>query len=299
MKPLKFDRSFDAAHGIPVPLSPLIRRIVCNNPSAFTFKGTCTYLVGHGDVGLIDPGPDDASHFEAILSALAGEKLRHILVTHRHMDHSPLAARLKEQTGATVIAAKASFQDAAEGATRLDASIDRAFMPDQVIAHGEVVEGSGWTLEAVFTPGHLSDHTAFALREEQALFSGDHVMAWATSVVAPPEGNMGDYMRSLKLLLERDDHIYYPGHGPSRVKPKALVRGYLGHRRMREKAILAQVRAARHTLPEIVRAVYADLDPKLMGGAALSTHAHLLHLIEQGRVVAEELADLNGRYAAR
>jgi len=283
MADLSFDRDFDIAPGEAVALSPGVRRIVVNNPSAFTFKGTSTFIVGRGRVAVIDPGPDDETHFAALLAALRGETVTHILVTHSHADHSPLARRLKQATGATVCA-QGAVSPPRETGLRLDASIDHAFTPDVTLAEGEAVTGPGWTLEALFTPGHMSNHMCFALREEQALFSGDHVMAWATSVIAPPDGDMGQYFASLRKLLDREDRVYHPGHGPSRQDPLPLVRGYLAHRRMREEAIRARVAQGARSVGDIVAAIYADIDPKLHGAAALSTTAHLEHLVEQGKL---------------
>ena len=205
---IKFDTNFEPPFGEAVALSPLIRRITCNNPGPFTFKGTNTFIVGRGKVAVVDPGPDDDEQLAVLLNALKGETVSHILITHTHMDHSPLAARLKAATGARTYAAFSSQNPKADSGLRLDASIDREFKPDVALTDGDVVEGNGWALEAVFTPGHMPNHMGFCLREEKALLAGDHVMAWATTVVAPPEGNMGDYMASLRKLLKRDDKVY-------------------------------------------------------------------------------------------
>ncbi len=295
MTGLTFDHDFAVTPGEPVQVSPMVRRVLCGNASPYTFKGTNSFIVGRGAVAIIDPGPDDAAHLAALLAAVRGETVSHILVTHTHMDHSPLAARLKAATGAPILASGVPVGMASEG-IRLDASLDSGFAPDAVLAHGAIVNGGNWSLEAVFTPGHLADHMGFQLREEKALFCGDHVMAWATSVIAPPDGRMADYMASLRLLLDRDDAVLHPGHGPSVSKPKPLVRGYLAHRRMREEAIHARIREGDHTIAAIVRAIYADVDPRLHGAAAQSTLAHVQHLIELGRVRAEGAADLEGRY---
>ena len=283
MTELEFNRDFDPAHGEAVALSPLVRRVVVNNPGPYTFKGTSTFIVGRGQVAVIDPGPDDDAHFAALLAALRGETVTHILVTHSHADHSPLARRLNEATGAPTYA-EGAVDAPASGGLRLDASIDHAFQPDVALADGDTVTGPGWTLDALFTPGHMSNHMCFALKEEQALFAGDHVMAWATSVIAPPDGDMGQYFASLRKLLDREDRIYHPGHGPSKPDPAPLVRGYLAHRRMREEAIRARVAQGARTVSAIVAAIYADVDPKLHGAAALSTRAHLDHLVAQGRL---------------
>ena len=285
MSAISFDRSFDVTPEETVPVSPLIRRIVADNPGPFTFKGTATFIVGHGRVAVIDPGPDDERHLAALLHTLRGETVTHILVTHSHADHSPLAEKLKAATGAPTLSFGAVARDAASG-PRLDAGIDHGFAPDTLLADGDTVTGPGWSLAALHTPGHMSNHLCFALAEEKALFAGDHVMAWATSVIAPPDGHMGDYFASLRRLLDRQDDIYLPAHGPARRDPLPLVRGYLAHRRMREAAILAQIRQGARGIPAIVAAIYADLDPRLHGAAALSTKAHLDHLAEQGLVRA-------------
>jgi glyoxylase-like metal-dependent hydrolase (beta-lactamase superfamily II) len=287
MATLEFDRQFDAVPGEVEQLSPLVRRVLCGNASPYTFKGTATFIVGQGKVAIIDPGPEDDSHLAALLQAVRGETVSHILITHSHADHSPLAARLKAATGAATVGygAVASHDG---GGLRLDASVDHEFIPDLRMGHGERLRGRGWTLEALHTPGHMSNHLCFGLAEEKTLFAGDHVMAWATSVIAPPDGNMAQYMASLRLLLERDDDVFLPSHGPPRRDPKPLVRGYLAHRRMREAAILERIRKGDRSIAEIVTAIYADIDPRLHGAAALSTRAHVEHLIEQGLVRLRE-----------
>jgi glyoxylase-like metal-dependent hydrolase (beta-lactamase superfamily II) len=286
MTKLKFDHAFEPDHGNAVALSPLLRRVTCNNPSAFTFRGTNSFIVGQGAVAIVDPGPDDDTHLAALLHAVRGETVSHVIVTHSHMDHSPLAAKLKAATGAKTHAAILNAK--MDSGFRLDASIDHDFLPDVVVADGDVIEGNGWTLECVFTPGHLGNHMAFCLREEKALLVGDHVMAWATTVVAPPDGHMGDYMESLRKLLKRDDGIYYPAHGPERRKPLSLVRGILAHRKMREEAIYGRVKAGDKSVAEIVARIYADVDPKLHGAAGMSTRAHLQHLVEGQRIQEPE-----------
>jgi glyoxylase-like metal-dependent hydrolase (beta-lactamase superfamily II) len=292
MTALAFDRDFAVAPGEAAWISPLVRRIVAGNASPYTFKGTSTFIVGKGQVAVIDPGPDDEAHLDALLHALRGETVTHILVTHSHADHSPLAARLKQLTGARTHA-QGAVAAADPGGLRLDASIDHDFAPDLALTEGDAVTGPGWTLETLFTPGHMSNHMCFALKEERALFAGDHVMSWATSVIAPPDGDMGQYFASLRKLLDREDAVYHPGHGPSRADPLPLVRGYLAHRRMREEAIRARVEQGARTIPEIVAAIYADVDPRLHGAAALSTRAHLDHLVAQGR-----LRERDGTYEA-
>jgi glyoxylase-like metal-dependent hydrolase (beta-lactamase superfamily II) len=283
MTDLRFDRDFDPRPGEAVEVTPLVRRVLADNPSPFTFRGTSTFVVGRGQVAVIDPGPEDDAHLSALLHALRGETVTHILVTHSHADHSPLVKRFQQATGAKTYAYGPVAAAATDG-LRLDASIDHDFAPDIRLADGDRVTGPGWTLEAVFTPGHMSNHMCFALAEEKALFSGDHVMAWATSVIAPPDGDMGQYFNSLRKLLERGETVYHPSHGPSRAEPLSLVRGYLAHRRMREEAIRARVASGARTIPDIVASIYADVDPRLHGAAALSTRAHLDHLVEQGKL---------------
>jgi glyoxylase-like metal-dependent hydrolase (beta-lactamase superfamily II) len=287
MTDLRFDRDFDVRPGEAVQVSPLVRRVLANNPSPFTFKGTASFIIGSGKVAVIDPGPDDDAHLASLLRALRGETVSHILITHSHADHSPLTGRLQAATGARTFGYGGVAADHTAG-LRLDASIDHAFVPDQRLSDGDVVDGDGWSLEALFTPGHMSNHMCFALPQEKALFAGDHVMSWATSVIAPPDGDMGQYFTSLRKLLDRNDQVYHPSHGPSRSDPLPLVRGYLAHRRMREAAILARVAQGARTIPDIVALIYADVDPKLHAAAALSTRAHLDHLAERGRVTVRD-----------
>jgi glyoxylase-like metal-dependent hydrolase (beta-lactamase superfamily II) len=283
MTAIEFDRAFDAIPGEAEPVSALVRRVLCDNPGPFTFRGTSSFIIGRGQVAVIDPGPEDEAHLAALLDAVRGETVSHILVTHTHADHSPLAARLKAATGAEIYGF-GKVERPQDDTVRVDASVDHGFKPDVVLSHGSRIEGRGWSLEAVHTPGHMSNHLCFALAEEKALFAGDHVMAWSTSVVAPPDGNMGQYMASLRALLGRDDRIYWPAHGPARQDPLPLVRAYIAHRTMREQAIIQRLKAGDRTVSDIVRAIYADIDPRLHGAAALSTRAHLDHLVEQGRV---------------
>ncbi len=284
MSELKFDRDFNVAPGQMVQETPLLRRLLCDNPSPFTFKGTSSFIIGRGNVAIIDPGPDDDAHLAALLAAVKGETVSHILITHTHSDHSSLARRLSAATGAPTYGyGPAAPQGMAKADIRLDAGADESFAPDIRLGHGDMIAGPGWTIEGVFTPGHMSNHMAFALKEEQALFCGDHVMAWATSVIAPPDGHMGQYFASLRLLLGRDDQIYYPSHGPERRDPLPLVRAFLAHRQMREAAILNRLKAGDRAIADIVKILYADVDPRLHGAAALSVTAHLDHLIEQGK----------------
>jgi glyoxylase-like metal-dependent hydrolase (beta-lactamase superfamily II) len=267
-------------------LSPLVRRLVAPNASPFTFNGTCTYVVGNGAVAVVDPGPADEAHLKAILSAVEGERVETILVTHTHRDHSALANRLRDATGARVVGAE-PFVSRGDGTGGLDSAHDRDYAPDAVLADGERLHGSGFAIEAVATPGHCANHLCFALLEEGALFSGDHVMAWSTSVVAPPDGSMGAYMASLDKVCARDERIYWPGHGGPVVEPERYVRAIADHRRQREASILAALADGAATIPDLVARVYVGLDPSLARAAGLSTLAHLEDLRERGQVVAE------------
>lgn len=276
--------------GVPdrlVRLTPLIRRIVADNPGPMTFTGTCTYVVGAGDVTIIDPGPNSPAHLAALLQALGKERVRHILVSHTHRDHSAGAAALKAETGADIIGCAPYVAPSGGGDTGLDAAHDRTYRPDAVLAEGDEIAGSGYTLKVIATPGHTANHLAFALPEERALFSGDHVMAWATSVVIPPDGRMRDYMASLEKLLAREDMQYWPGHGGGLTEPQRMVRALLHHRRLREAAILAALDKGPAEIPALVASVYQGLDPRLKGAAALSVLAHLQDLTERALVHAD------------
>ncbi len=269
-----------------VALSPLVRRILAPNPSPFTYTGTQTHIVGRGEVAVIDPGPDLPQHVDAILAATAGERISAILCTHTHRDHSPAARPLAEATGAPVVGCAPLTMD--DAGPRSDAAFDIHYRPDRVLADGECVEGDGWTLEAIATPGHTSNHLCFALPQEEALFSGDHVMGWSTTVVAPPDGDMTAYLRSLERLLGRGERIYYPAHGDPIERPQRLVRGMLGHRRSREGQILRQLKAGEGRIEAMVGAMYKGLDPRLTGAAARSVLAHLIDLEGRGMVVRED-----------
>jgi glyoxylase-like metal-dependent hydrolase (beta-lactamase superfamily II) len=299
---IPFDRSLAFEYGRVDWLKPRVRRLIANNPGPFTFVGTNTYIVGVGRVAVIDPGPDDPAHFNALIQALAGERVEAILVTHTHRDHSPLATRLAAATGAPVLAEgphRAARELALGEINPLDAAADTGFRPTRALVDGEVVRGPDWTLETVTTPGHTANHLAFALREEGALFSGDHVMAWSTSIVAPPDGAMAPYMASLRKLAARPETTYWPGHGGPVENARAFSSAYVKHRLMRERAILDRLTPEGIGIPDIVAAVYAGLDPKLHGAAALSVLAHLEDLVGRGaaRAVGGDVT-LQGVYAS-
>ncbi len=287
--PLVFDRAFDPRHGEAVRLSPLVRRVVAKNPGPFTFHGTNTFLVGDDEVAVIDPGPDDPAHVAAILDAVGDARVGAILVTHTHRDHSPAAAALKAATGATVFGEgphrPARPLDIGE-INPLDASSQTDFVPDVTLTDGAVVRGAGWTLEAVATPGHTANHLCFALVEEAALFTGDHVMAWSTSIVAPPDGAMADFMASLRRLMARDDRVLHPAHGASIEDPLPFLRGLEAHRLGREASLLAELGDGEKTIPEMVATIYAAVDRSLHGAAALSLLAHAEDLAARGVIAA-------------
>ena len=272
----------DAPYGRVETLSSLVRRVLARNPSPFTYTGTGTYIVGRGTVAVIDPGPNDAAHIAALVEAVRGETVSHIVITHTHNDHSPAAPGLKAATEAA-IAGCAPLTLSAAG-PRADASFDASYAPDLVLADGASIAGPGWTLQALHTPGHTSNHLSFGFPEERALFSGDHVMGWSTTVVAPPDGSMTAYMASLAKLLDRDDNIYYPTHGPAVTEPQRFVRGLMTHRRQRETQILTALASAPASIKDMVATMYVGVDPRLHPAAGLSVSAHLIGLHARGRV---------------
>jgi len=263
-------------------IAPGIRRVLARNPGPFTHEGTGTYIVGAGEVAVIDPGPDDDAHLAALLTGLAGERVAAIFVTHTHRDHSPLAKALGARTGAPVMGC-APLAPAA-GGPRADAGFDADYAPDHVMADGERMCGPDWTITAVATPGHTSNHMCFAFEEARALFTGDHVMGWATTAVSPPDGDMAVYVASLEKLLSRDDAVYYPTHGAAVTAPHRLVRGMIAHRRQRERQILASIAAGRSAIPAIVQRLYGGIDSRLHGAAGQSVLAHLIDLEQRGLV---------------
>lgn len=267
---------------LPVSMEPLVRRLLAPNPSPFTYTGTETYIVGRGEVAVIDPGPALDEHVAAILAATEGEKVSAILCTHTHRDHSPASRALQAATGAPIIGCAPLTLD--DDGPRADAAFDADYRPDRVLADGETVTGPGWTLEAVATPGHTSNHLCFALNETKALFSGDHIMGWSTTVVSPPDGDMADYMRSLDKCLGRDDRIYYPAHGDPVAEPQRFVRAVATHRRQRERQILDLLEQEAQPIPAMVAVMYRGIDPRLHGAAGRSVLAHLIDLEARDRV---------------
>ena len=290
-----FIQEHDVVRGMATRVSPLVRRIVADNPSVFTYHGTGTFIVGHGDVAVIDAGPALERHVEAILDATRGETITHQFITHTHSDHSPAARLLKQATGAEIWAwGPATGGD--DGITPVDESEDRAFAPDHLLRHGDRIAGRGWTIEAVHTPGHASNHMCYALEEEMTLFSGDHVMGWSTTVVSPPDGDMSAYLASLELVLERGDAVLRPTHGAAITEPAAFVSALIDHRRMRDRQIIACLDDGVGTIPAMVETIYATTDRRLFPAARRSVLAHVIRLVRQGRIAADGTPDERTRY---
>lgn len=301
---IPFNKKLDLAPETVDEPVPGVRRVMCDNPGPFTFKGTMSYIVGRGKVAIIDPGPDDERHVKALLDAVRGETVTHIVVTHTHRDHSPAVPAIKAATGATV------YAEGPHRAARplhigeihpLDSSGDRDFKPDIAVADGDVIEGDGWALESVATPGHTANHMAFALKDRDILFAGDHVMGWSTSIVAPPDGAMSDYMGSLSKVAERSEQLYFPGHGPAIPDAVRFVAYYRLHRKAREDSILHWLAKGETDIPTIARASYIGIDPRLLKAAGLSVLAHLEDLVARGIVVTGDGGppSIDSRYRLR
>jgi glyoxylase-like metal-dependent hydrolase (beta-lactamase superfamily II) len=295
---IPFRRDFAFEYGRLEPVAPGIRRIIARNPGPFTFRGTGTYVIGEGEVAVIDPGPDLPEHVEALLMDLAGERVTHILVTHTHRDHSPAAAAVKEATGAPTYGF-GPHAGGRRGESGVEEGGDWDFTPDVVIKDGDEIAGDGWRFEAVHTPGHTSNHLCFAMPDSGVLFSGDHVMGWSTSVIAPPDGDMAAYMNSLDKLLRRRDAVYWPTHGPAITEPHDHVRAFITHRREREAGIIECLKAGTGTIDAMVERLYVGLDPSLRRAAGRSVLAHLVDLVARGVVTCDGPTTTEGHYAPR
>ncbi|WP_419913563.1 MBL fold metallo-hydrolase [Hoeflea sp.] len=295
----KFETDFDPAHGKAVTVAPDIQRITAPNAGPLTFHGTNSYIVGKDSVAVIDPGPETESHHQALKTALEGRQVSHILVSHTHKDHSPLARQLAAETGATIVA-EGKHRPARPLYTGeinpFQESSDTEFQPDIEAEDGQVINGDGWSLKVIKTPGHTANHAVFALENEDIVFSADHVMVWATSIVAPPDGSMSDYMASLDKMLERDDRLYLPGHGGPVNDPAKFVRALRTHRKMREAAVLDRLQKGDNNIADMVKVIYRDTDPRLHKAAALSLLAHLEDLVGRGAVETEGTPSIDGRY---
>ena len=293
---IPFVRDMDFEYGRAAQVSPLIRRLVADNPGSFTYLGTGVYIIGRGEVAIIDPGPDRDAHREALWAALDGQRVTHVFVTHHHLDHSPLARPLAEAHGCAVYGYGVQVRAPEGGEVRMEAGDDLGFKPDVEIRDGDMFQGDGWTIEAIHTPGHTSNHMCFALEEENALFSGDHVMGWSTSVISPPDGSMGDYLRSLEKVRARGFDKLWPTHGPPVNEPSSFIAAYIEHRRARERQIFEQLAAGRETIKEMVPSMYADIDTRLFPAAAHSVLAHLIHMVESGGVACDGPPTLGSVY---
>jgi glyoxylase-like metal-dependent hydrolase (beta-lactamase superfamily II) len=294
-----FNRNFPLLPGVVEEVRPGVRRVLCDNPSPFTFTGTVSYIVGRGKVAIIDPGPDSEAHAQALLDAVKGETVTHIVVTHTHRDHSPNTARIKQATAATVYAEgahRASRPRYESEKHNPESGADRDFAPDVSVAHGEVIEGDGWRLEAIATPGHTANHMAFAWPERKLTFVGDHVMGWSTSIVAPPDGSMVDYMASLDRLAAREEDLYFSGHGPEIPEGPRYTRYLIRHRKAREASILHRLAKGAADIPTLVRAIYIGIDPRLMTAAGYSVLAHLEDLVARGTVATDGDPVIGGTY---
>lgn len=296
---IPFDKTLDLKPDTVDRPMPGVRRVMADNPGPFTFKGTLSYILGEGKVAIVDPGPDDPRHIAALLDAVRGETVTHIFVTHTHRDHSPAVPAIKKATGAKV------YAEGPHRAARplhigehnpLDASADHDFKPDIALKDGDIVRGEGWTVEAVATPGHTANHMSYAVKEKNILFAGDHVMAWSTSIVAPPDGAMSDYMNSLRKLAARKETVYFPGHGPTINDAPRFVNYYILHRKAREDSILYRLGKGDTDIPTIVRAIYIGIDQRLTGAAALSTLAHMEDLVSRGLVKTDGAPSISGIY---
>lgn len=297
MTSIPFVRDFDFEYGRCDQLSPLIRRVVAQNPGPFTYTGTGVYIIGTEDVAVIDPGPVQDDHIAALEKALAGQRVSHVFVTHHHLDHSPMAHPLAKKYGANVYGFGPQNIAPTGGEVRLEAGDDVGFKPDVQIEDEQVFSGSNWSIRALHTPGHTSNHVCYALEEENTLFSGDHVMAWSTSVISPPDGSMGDYLHQLARIRDNRYDRLWPTHGPAVENPSEFIQAYIDHRLQREEQILSQLRAGQENIRDMVAVMYADVDKRLHPAAAHSVLAHMIHLVQTGRVIADGDNDLQARYS--
>jgi glyoxylase-like metal-dependent hydrolase (beta-lactamase superfamily II) len=295
---IPFVRTMEFEYGRPDQVSPLVRRVVAHNPGPFTYLGTGVYIIGHGEVAVIDPGPDQPGHLDVLLKAVEGEKVTHIFVTHGHLDHSPAARPLAAATGATIYAMDGA-PIPTESEVRLEAGDDLAFRPDFGVTDGQIFRGETWSIQAVFTPGHTSHHVAYALVEENALFCGDHIMGWSTTVISPPDGDMAAYLRSLEKVRDAKYSTLWPTHGPPVTEDvSGFVQAYINHRLSREAQILAALSKAPATIRTLVPTLYADVDSRLHPAACHSVLAHMIRMVDDGRVHAAGPLEIDTLYAA-
>ncbi len=293
---IPFRRELKFSYGQAEQIAPGIRRVIANNPSPFTLYGTGTYILGTGEVAVIDPGPADSEHIQAILNAVEGERISHVLVTHTHMDHSPGCRILKEHCDAPTYAYGPHGAGKIEQGVPVEEGGDMEFDPDEQVRHGDIIQGGDWSVECVYTPGHTSNHMCFALRENKVLFTGDHVMGWSTSIISPPDGDMSDYMSSLELLLNRDDEAYWPTHGPIIEEPKAHVQAFIAHRREREAQIFRCLDDGIVNINEMVPAMYKDTPEFMYPAAARSVLAAMQFMVSRGEVTSSHGITLDAQY---
>jgi glyoxylase-like metal-dependent hydrolase (beta-lactamase superfamily II) len=284
---IPYVRDIDIEYGRCDQVSPLIRRVTANNPGPFTYKGTGTYIVGRGEVAVIDPGPDDAAHLQAILAAVDGERVSHIVITHHHSDHSPLAGPLKAATGAPIYGCAVARHEEDDGGVKMEAGHDLGFSPDVNLCGGGRVSGPGWTLEAIPTPGHTSNHLCYAFAEENACFTGDHIMGWSTTVITPPDGDMTDYLESLERIRSRNFAVLWPTHGPPIRDVDRFIQAYEDHRQERLDQITDALKAGPARIGDLVPRLYADVDSRLHPAAARSMLAGMIHLVRKGVLAAD------------
>ena len=293
---IPFNRHYLFSYARVETIAPGLRRVVARNPSPFTFHGTATFIIGAGNVAVIDPGPSDPEHVHALREALRGETVTHYLVTHTHRDHSPATAIMKHAMDAP------SFAYGRHGAGKLEQGVqveeggDMAFAPDVQVRDGDIIEGDGFSFECVYTPGHTSNHMCFQHRESRTLFTGDHVMGWNTTIVSPPDGDMGQYMASLHKLLQRDDALYRPTHGPAISNPKPYVHAYVQHRQRREAQVLTLLDEGVHRIHAMVPRMYAELAHSMYPAASRSVFATLALLVERGDVTCDGELRVDGRF---
>jgi glyoxylase-like metal-dependent hydrolase (beta-lactamase superfamily II) len=297
MAKIPFIHNYDYEYGKLEQLTPMIRRITASNPSGFTFRGTGTYVIGKGNVAVIDPGPLDDDHIEALKRTLSGETVTHILITHTHADHSPAAKPLKAHWGAQTYAYGPHGAGKLAEGVQVEEGGDMDFQPDVSIRHGDLIHGDGWTVECVYTPGHTSNHMCFALQEENALFTGDHVMGWSTSIISPPDGDMTQYLSSLELLLEREDNVYWPTHGTCIENVKDYVRAFIAHRLEREQQILSCLEQGYTDITAMVPVMYQDTDKRMYGAAARSVLSAMMRMIDTGQVFCDGEPTITSTYS--
>jgi glyoxylase-like metal-dependent hydrolase (beta-lactamase superfamily II) len=293
---IPFVHELDFEYGEVVTVSPGIRRVIANNPSPFTFHGTGTYIIGEGDVAIVDPGPRDEAHIRNLLKATEGERITHVLVTHTHMDHSPGCALLDQYTDAPTYAYGPHGAGSEEKGIKVEEGGDMEFNPTHRVVDGQIIEGGNWSVECVYTPGHTSNHMCFQHRESEGLFTGDHVMGWSTSIISPPDGDMAAYMQSLNKLLVRDDKTYWPTHGAPITDPKPFVETFITHREEREAQIIQCIKSGTNTIVDMVPQMYADLPEFMYPAAARSALAAIAYLVQKGELLCEGEVNLQASY---